>query len=267
MCVELSGTARNIHGEVKARLFVRHFAPSSETRLDFGESTALTSDKDCSLTLVVPDREGWPVKDLGVEISGDRGAGGTLLIDRVGFSGPVSFRLADLLPFTPKWAPIGWVADVDTFGWPLSDEPEVLQHLGKNQGRGIVVTGNTDWTDYRFTGRVATHLAERAGIVARYQGLTRYIELAQEKDRLVLATCWDGQRSVLGEHAIIRRLDELYELGLHVHGEDVIATLGGKEILRGRDERLGRGGAGYFVERGLAGFRDTHMRSWERDLG
>jgi len=179
----------------------------------------------------------------------------------VGFSGSFSFRLPDLFPFTAKWAPIGWVADVDTFGWPLSDEPEVLQHLGKNQGRGVVVTGNTDWTDYRFTGRVATHLAERAGLVARYQGLTRYIELAQEHDRLVLSTRWDDERNVLGEHPLIRQLDTLYDLGLQVHGRDVTATLGGKEILRGHDDRLGRGGAGYFVERGLAGFRDTNVRS------
>jgi len=67
---------------------------------------------------------------------------------------------------------------------------------------------------------------------------------------------------VLGEHPVARHLDTLYELGLHVRGREVTATLGGKEILRGRDDRLGRGGAGYFVERGLAGFRDTHVRSW-----
>jgi ADP-ribosylglycohydrolase len=263
MRVELEGSARGIRGVATARPFVRHFAPASETRVFLGSSALLRSDEDFALTLVVPDHEGWPVKDLGIEVSGGQGAGGTLLIDRVSFFGPFSFRLADLLPFTPKWAPIGWVADVDTFGWPLSDEPEVLQHLGKNQGRGIVVTGNTDWSDYRFTGRVATHLAERAGLVARYQGLTRYIELAQESDRLVLSSCWDDQRSVLGQHALVRQLDKLYDLGLHVRGAEVTATLDGQEILHGRDDRLGRGAAGYFVERGLAGFRDTHMRSWE----
>jgi len=179
MRVELVGSVRNLRGAASARLFVRQFAPASETRLFFGPSMDLKSEQASTLTLTVPDTNGWPVKDLGLEITGERGAAGTFLIDRVGFSGSFSFRLPDLFPFTPKWAPIGWVADVDTFGWPLSDEPEVLQHLGKNQGRGIVVTGNTDWTDYRFTGRIATHLAERAGLVARYQSLTRYIELAQ----------------------------------------------------------------------------------------
>jgi hypothetical protein len=263
MRVELVGSARAIRGDVTARLFVRHFAASSETRLVHGAPIELHDEGTCNMALVVPDTQGWPVKDLGIEISGERGAGVTLLIDRVTFSGGFSFRLPDLLPFTAKWAPIGWVADVDTFGWPLSDEPEVLQHLGKNQGRGVVVTGNTDWSDYRFTGRVATHLAERAGLVARYQGLTRYIELAQEKGRLVLSSSWDEERIVLGEYALTRQLDELYDLGLYVRGVDVTATLAGKEILHARDDRLGRGGAGYFVERGLAGFRDTHMRSWE----
>jgi ADP-ribosylglycohydrolase len=261
MRVELVGSAREIRGAVSARLFVRNFAPSGGTTLTQGPPVELKSERECVINLEIPDTKGWPVKDLGIEISGDRGAG-TLLVDRIGFSGPFSFRLADLFPFTAKWAPIGWVADADTFGWPLSDEPEVLQHLGKNLGRGVAVTGNTDWTDYRFTGRLATHLAERAGLVARYQGLARYLELAQEHDRLVLATRWDEKRTVLGEHALPRQLDTLYELGLHVRGTDVVATLAGKEILHGRDDRLGRGGAGYFVERGLAGFRDTHMRSW-----
>ncbi len=265
MRVDLAGRAAGIRGAVTARLFVRHFAPSNETRLFFGPPVETTGDAGCALSLVVPDRQGYPVKDLGVEVKGERGTGGSLLVDRVGFSGPFLFRLPDLLPFTAKWAPIGWVADVDTFGWPLSDEPEVLQHLGKNQGRGIVVTGNTDWVDYRFTGRIVTHLAERAGLVARYQGLNRYIELAQEKDRLVLVARRDEQSVVLGEHPLGRELDRPYDLGLHVHGATVTATLAGHEILRGRDDRLGRGGAGYFVERGLAGFRDTHMRSWDVD--
>ena len=127
MRVELVGGARQLGGAARARLFVRHFAPASETRLFFGPSLDLKSEEACTLTLTVPDADGWPVKDLGIEISGDRGVAGTFLIDRVGFSGPFSFRLPDLFPFTPKWAPIGWVADVDTFGWPLSDEPEVLR--------------------------------------------------------------------------------------------------------------------------------------------
>jgi ADP-ribosylglycohydrolase len=263
MRVELTGGAREVRGAVSARLFVRNFAPSGESTVSLGPTVQLKSDRACAITLQVPDLAGWPVKDLGVEISGDRGAAGTLIVDRVSFSGAFSFRLSDLFPFTAKWAPIGWVADSDTFGWPLSDEPEVLQHLGKNLGRGVAVTGNTDWIDYRFTGRLATHLAERAGLVARYQGLTRYIELAQEHDRLVLSVRWDDERTVLGEHPLVRELDKLYDLGLNVRGPEVTATLAGEEILRGRDDRLGRGGAGYFVERGLCGFRDTYMRSWD----
>jgi ADP-ribosylglycohydrolase len=261
MSVALCAEARAVRRASTARLFVRHFAKEGTTEMRYGVPVDLREGQVLSATLTVGDLSGWPVKDLGIEIAGDAGSSGTLLVDRVTFGGPFSFHLPDLLPFTAKWVPIGWVADVDTFGWPLSDEPEVLQHLGKNHGRGMVVTGTTDWLDYRFSGRVATHLADRAGLVARYQGLTRYIELAMETGRLVLTARFDERRTVLGERPFARQLDQLYDLGLELRGSEVVATLGGEEVLRGKDDRLGRGGAGYFVERGLAGFRETRMES------
>ena len=69
----------------------------------------------------------------------------------------------------------------------------------------------------------------------------------------------DYGETVLDEVEMIWEPDEFHTLHMDCAGETVTASCDGRVVLTAGDTRLGRGGAGYLVENGLVGFRDTRV--------
>ncbi|MFH1570712.1 MAG: ADP-ribosylglycohydrolase family protein [Gemmatimonadota bacterium] len=274
MTVTLQGVAdRGLSGAAEVRLFVRHFAPDgAPTALVRGRPQPLAPGKPFTLSLQVPDTGGWPVKDLGVEIrpaprrAGSRtsrvaaaGASGRLWVDRVALSGRPRIDFPAWATMGQSGGAVGWVCDADRIrNHPFSEDVEEVMRLGQDQGRGVMVTGTADWTDYTFESRVSVHLAAAAGLIVRYQGLQRYLALVKSRDHLQLVERYYGD-TVLAQVRCRWKVDELHVLKLVCRGRRVAAHCDGELVLEGEDRRLGYGGAGYFVEAGLAGFRDTRV--------
>ena len=260
--VTLRGHASAAAGQTSLRLFLRHFTAEPGTHV--GDSTALAqsdsvslgTEKPFTLSMRVPDARGFPVKDLGLEIQGDAGASGRVLVDSVTYDGAPRLLIEDECPRTSSGALLGWVADLDTLKGAFSHDTQPMTYYGKNSGRGVLVTGADDWTDYTISSRFTVHCAEEAGLIARYQGLQRFIALVKTRTTMKLVLNHYGDRT-LGEVPCTWKAGELHTLSLTVKGTAVTATLDGKQILRGSDEVLRSGGAGYLVDRGLAGFRQT----------
>jgi len=139
----------------------------------------------------------------------------------------------------------------------FSDGRGVVCHAGKNEGRGVLVTGTTDWRDYSLSARVKIHLADKAGILARYQGLQRYVALVQTRDRLQLVRRWYGNDTVLAEAPSAWAPDSLHEVRLVCRGSRITGSCDGTLILEAEEPVLDRGGAGFVFERGVMGFRDV----------
>ena len=131
-----------------------------------------------------------------------------------------------------------------------------MTYFGKDEGRGVLVTGTDDWRDYTISSRFTIALADAGGLIARYQGLQRFIALVKTADSLKLVLNYYGD-TVLGETACHWDAGELHDLALTVKGTTIVAHLDGQQVLRADDDTLRCGGAGYLVERGLAGFRET----------
>jgi len=273
MTVALEGLSdRDLAGAAAARLFVRHFAADgTPSALASGPLRRLQPGKALRLSLKVPDTGGWPVKDLGVEIRGEglprspgqsrsrrhEPASGRLYVHAVRLSGRPRLSFPVPACMARSGGVAGWVFDADAVrNHPFSDDAEPVVRLQKNQGRGVMVTGTDDWTDYTLSSRVNVHLAAAAGLIVRYQGLQRYLALIQNGGHLALVERY-YRDTVLGQVRARWQVDELHALKVVCRGRRVRAYCDGNLVAEAQDQRLGRGGAGYLVESGLAGFRDT----------
>ncbi len=260
--VTLEGVAGPCERAASVRLFARCFAGEGDSNrattmnLSYGEPAQLESGRPFKLTLCIPDERGFPVKDIGIEISGDPGASGRLLVDRITYSDSPKLHIPDELPRTAGGAVLGWVVDADRVTGRFPQNPQPMTHFGKDEGRGVLVTGTDDWRDYTISCQFTVVLAEAGGLIARYQGLQRFIALVKTRDALKLVLNFYGE-TVLAETPCVWEVGVLHSLALTVKGTKIIAHLDGEEVLRGTDDKLGRGGAGYLAESGMAGFRET----------
>ncbi len=258
--VTLEGVARKCESQASIRLFARCLAADGDgsqvtgTKLVYGEPVQLKAGSPFALTLPVPGDRGFPVKDIGVEITGGPSAAGSLFVNRVLFTGPPDIHIPDELPQKDGTVP-GWVVDADRVVGRSGKTAPAMTYVGKDEGCGILATGNEDWTDYTVSVQLSIHCADTAGIIARYQGLERFIALVKTRDALKLLLNYYGE-TVLAEMPCIWEVDELHRLSLTVRGTTITASLDGKRVLTGEDTKLGRGGAGFRVDNGFAGFRE-----------
>ena len=260
--VRLEGVAEECERPASIRLFARCFASEDEsnrvttTRLEYGEPVRLEPSAPFTLTLPVPGERGFPVRDIGVEIAGGPSARGSVLVDRVSLTGRPEVHIPDELPRHKDRTVLGWVVDADRVMGRFAQDPQPMTYFGKDEGRGVLVTGNDEWTDYTISGRFTITCADAGGLIARYQGLQRFVALVKTRDALKLVLNFYGE-TVLAETPCAWQLGDLHELALAARGTQLVGYLDGKEVLRGTDDRLGRGGAGYLVQDGMAGFRET----------
>ncbi len=232
-------------GPATARLYVRYFDPAAKATpgVVYGESAELRSGRPFTLGLTLPDLPG-PALSLGLEVRGENRATGELFVDSVDYAGAPRLDFDTQLPLTETNQPVGFISDLSFFrpqGQAFS--------LGKNEGRGVLVTGTTDWTDYVWEAALNVKLADQAGLIVRYQGLCRYLALVKRGEQLQLVLNHYGEQ-VLAETKLKWRADEFIPFMLELKGKKLRAYCDGREVLSGEDPVLGRGGVGLMVENG-----------------
>ena len=233
---------------------------ATTTKLIHGEPVRIEPNVPFTLTMAAPGERGFPVRDIGIEVSGGPGAWGRVLVDTVSYGGLPELRIPDELPRTAEGAVLGWVVDADRVTGRFPQNPQPMTHFGKDEGRGVVVTGTDDWRDYTISSQFTIVLAEAGGLIARYQGLQRFIALVKTRDALKLVRNFYGE-TLLAEAPCVWHVGELHHLALTVRGTKIVAHLDGEELLRATDDTLDRGGAGFLVESGTAGFRELAIEA------
>ncbi len=263
MSVTLKGAVGDVDGNASARLYVRYYDPETQepTTMVYSERKKLAEGKALSLSLELPNKEGWPIKDLGVEINGTNRAAGEVFIDTVRFVGNPKFVLPVQMPRTKTGEALGWIVAADLVDYAsFVDGGEKYMRIRKDAGRGLAVTGTTDWCDYTFQAEAAMHLADMGGIIVRYQGLERFIALVMTKaGRLQLIERWYGQDTVLAEKPLKWVVDRKHALKLQCKGKTINAWCDGKKVLVAEDRKLACGGAGFLSDTGITGFKDAKV--------
>ena len=211
-----------------------------------------------TFTWQLPDTGGAPIANVGVEVSSDARADGTVYLDYLTWGGAPNVVLcrpdydADraprfAAPTNAMWRN-AWVNGMDQYHWFWPEAYRVVQ----NEGRGLLMQGTREWTDYQVSSEVKPHLAKAAGIAARVQGMKRYYALLlcdDNKARLVKAL--DGD-TVLAEADFPRQLGRPYQFDLQVSGNRIVGSVDGNKLfdVADADNPLSGGGIALVCEEG-----------------
>jgi hypothetical protein len=130
--------------------------------------------------------------------------------------------------------------------------PEAFR-LVQNNGRGLLLQGTRDWTDYAAAAELKSESARAVGIAVRVQGMKRYYALllcAGNKVRLVKAL--DGE-TALAEADFAWESTRSYALRLSVEGNRLRGWVDGQLVVEASDTSslpLTAGGVAYVIEEG-----------------
>jgi ADP-ribosylglycohydrolase len=196
---------------------------------------------------VVPDTRGRPIAQVGIE--------GSARLQSLTWDGAPDVALTRPADGGTLWRR-AWVHAVDRFDahWP---EPF---RLIQNRGRGLLIQGTREWTDYTVSAAIVPETIAAAGLAARVQGLRRYYGLVLFNDSVQLLRELDGTTTVLA-HAPLRRRDyaEPHALELTVAGDRLRATVDGAVELEARDGTLTGGAVALACEAGCLTCDAVHV--------
>ncbi|HEV2072629.1 MAG TPA: ADP-ribosylglycohydrolase family protein [Thermomicrobiales bacterium] len=234
-------------GPLRAHLFIRHYDGSDNLVPLSGPEATIPAGESHEYTWRVPETDGQPIAQLGLEADSGSASGGTLYLDYMTWDGAPDMQLGRPGGRGEMWRR-AWVNGVDQFEarWP---EP---YRVVQNHGTGLLMQGSQDWTDYRVSAPVTVHLAKSSGVAARVGGLRRYYALLlcdDGKARLVKAC--DGI-TTLAEADFPWEVRHPYELSLVVTGDRIEAAIDDEVLfdMRDQDRPLLRGGIGLICEKG-----------------
>jgi hypothetical protein len=236
---------------VTCRLYLRSYAADDQLERTYGPGVQLAAGDTHKFEWRIGDTAGAPIAEAGVEIcSVDErtpGRSGAVYLDYLTWDGAPDIVLRRPASGGRLWLR-AWVAGVDQ----LTFSPEATYRLVQNDGIGLAIQGTRDWTDYTVAAPVRPHLAGRAGIAARVQGMRRYYALlicADGQARLIKSL--DGER-VLAETPCVWELDRTYHLALTAQGTHLIATLDGIRLFEVDDAEapLSEGAIAMVVDEG-----------------
>jgi len=237
---------------VTCRLYIRVYGADDELVRTYGPETMLEPGADHAFEWRIEETGGAPIAEVGLELSSERRADGTVYLDYLTWDGAPDVVLTRPADGGTMWRR-AWVDGVDQYSpwWP---EP---YRLVQNHGTGLLMQGTREWTDYRVSADITPHMAKSAGIAARVQGMRRYYALLLCNDgvggrptaRLVKAL--DGDM-VLAEVGFAWEYDETHELSLEVVGTCLRAWIDREELfaLDDADRSLTSGAVALVCEEG-----------------
>ncbi|MFN2208019.1 MAG: ADP-ribosylglycohydrolase family protein [Candidatus Promineifilaceae bacterium] len=231
-----------------ANLFIQVY--DAGDRLMFIESPAISLAAGVyeEFSWRVPDTAGRPIAGIGLAYRGEGDA--VIYMDYITWSGTPELTLtvpagdSDDGPDT-MWRR-AWVDGIDLWQktWP---EPF---RLVQNEGRGLLMQGTREWTDYEVQATITPTLMSAGGIALRVQGMRRYYALLLCDDGMArLIKAFDGD-VVLGTAAHRWREEESYELRLQAQGALLRAWIDGELLFEVEDDALDGGAAAFVLQEG-----------------
>lgn len=202
--------------DASVSLYVRYYGKDDELFVLSGASTLLERGGVSNLSWEVPETEGYPIAEVGVEVGGSSGTG-VVYLDWLGWGGVPTMVLKK-----PENAGKGtqwkraWVDAADRFE-AGSFAGSFVYRIVQDRGTGLAIYGEREWTDYSVTATVQGHLADGIGIAGAFQGLRRYVSLTLSPlEGVRLALHRDGMATLLAESPLAWKHDHPYALTLHV---------------------------------------------------
>ncbi len=239
---------------VKIRLVIQSYGEADQLVSTHGPLTELHPGDSILLEWKLPDLGGVPIAKVGLSISSDEPVEGILHLDHLTWDGSpnVTFRRPGT---TGRMWKRQWVDAADFFEDGFGEAFRVIQ----NRGRGLVITGTREWTDYSVQSVITPHLVKAFGLAARVQGLERYYALLLcDQTTIKLVRRLDGE-AVLAEQAFAWQLGQPYDLRLAVLGNQISAYVNDSLVFAVEDHEhpLAGGGIALVCEEGRIGTEEV----------
>jgi ADP-ribosylglycohydrolase len=247
----------DLSGPVSVSVYVRVYGENNRLTVHRGPVQTLSANGAATLTLTVPDTEGQPVAEVGLEITSGTPVSGTVLMDTLTWEGVPSVTFGKAA-HGDLWKR-AWVDSVSQFetSWGSGPAYKVMQ----NNGTGLLTQGEYEWTDYTVSAKLLPHIAKRLGLAGAVRGLRRYVALVLDEDRRVrLIEQRDGVRRILAESNAVWRLEEAQILSLTITPSGITARYGGETLTAAGDSLPTRGAVGLLADTGCGEFGPVTVR-------
>jgi ADP-ribosylglycohydrolase len=243
---------------VKVGFVLQSYGEKDNLISTYGPVTELFPGDSASLAWQAPELGGAPIAHVGISISSDEPNEGVLHLDYLTWTGTPNVIFCKPANPGQMWKR-QWVNAADHFTDEFGEAFRVIQ----NRGRGMVITGTREWTDYSVRSTIKPHLVNAYGLAARVQGLERYYALLLcNRDSVRLIKRLDGE-VVLAEQAYTWQLGQSYDLQLAVFGNQISAFINDKLIFAIKDsnQTLSAGGVALVCDEGRIGTDEVVVMS------
>jgi hypothetical protein len=232
---------------ITCSLYLRSYGAEDKLVRTLGPKTVLKAGDRHEFEWTISDMGGAPIADIGIEITSERRADGTVYLDYMTWDGAPDVTLTRPAHGGTMWGR-AWVNGVKDFYHYYSEPYRLVQ----NEGTGLLMQGTREWTDYRVSADVTPHMVKTAGIAARVQGMRRYYGLLlcnDGKARLVKAL--DGT-TIMAETDFPWQFGETHALSLEVVGAHLKAWIDDRQVfdLDDTDRPLSGGAVALMCEGG-----------------
>jgi hypothetical protein len=244
-------------GPITCRLYLRRYGAKDELVRVYGPEAVLGPGAGHEFMWRIGGTGDEPIAEIGVELGSIHRADGIVYLDYLTWDGAPDVVLARPAAGGTMWRR-AWVNGVDQ----LSEWAPEPYRLIQNHGRGLLIQGTREWTDYRVSADVTPHMVKAAGIAARVQGMRRFYALLLCNDGKVrLIKALDGD-TVLAETDFPWQFGETHELSLQVMGDRLQAWVDGRLLfdVKDADRPLTGGGVALACEEGRTATSSVMVR-------
>ena len=258
---------RNNPGPVEVRPAIRRYDQEDDLSSVTGDPADLQPGEYAELAWRVPDLGGYPIAFAGLQVGPMAPGPATIYLDYLAWDGTPHFRLQRPYdPDTPGPHPVmwkrAWVNGLDsgdgTFEW--DHWPESFR-LVQNAGRGLLITGTREWTDYRAEALITPHMCRAGGLAVRVQGMRRYYALRLDGAATRLIRAFEGRDEVLAEAPTGWEMGRAYRIALQAAGSRLVGMVDDAVVLEAEDPEgmFSGGGIALFVEEGRIGCEEVRI--------
>jgi hypothetical protein len=258
---------------VGVTVYIKHYNETDELSMICSEETALEAGDSTVIEWKIPDTNGNPIAQVGIQISGTQGANGTVYLDYLTWDGAPDIVLDR--PFKKDYTRVGrskktatmwkkaWINGLDTRErlTELDFWPETYR-LIQNVGRGLFMQGTREWTDYQVTATMTPHMCKAGGLGVHAQGMKRYYAMLVSSDKTQLVATVEGKDTVLTEVDGGWEFGTEYKLSVKVEGNKLSGYIDDKLVVEATDadNQLTGGGIALIAEVGRIGCEHVEVR-------
>lgn len=228
---------------VEVALYVGHYNAKDEVERLRSEGATLQPGDSAFLTFTVPDLQGFPTCEVGIEATSDRRIDGTVYLDYLTWDGP-----ADVTFKKPSGGQMwrrAWVDGMSHFmEW---GEP---YRLIQDEGTGLLIQGGPDWVDLSVSATVVPHMVTRGGLAARVQGMRRWVALLLYPDQTLRLVRSLGEETLLASVPYNWTLGDAITLKLEASGPKFRGYANNELLIEAEDKALPEGAIALLVTEG-----------------